>query len=619
MAYPEKLYRWTWDLKSPPAVLWRLVSDTARLNRDCGLPAFDVRAPAAGEPPAEPGVRRLRAVFHGIVLEWEEREFEWVQPVRYAVSRAFTRGPFARMVLSCELAARPGGGTTLAYEVRVMARNLAGALGVSLVIGTALRRVAERALRHYDDIASVVPEVPERSRSPLVSGGARQRLASIASRLVSEARQPAPLVGRLVDFVSTADDLAAVRMRPYHLADTWGAGRLETLDLFLHATRAGMLDFSWDVRCPHCRVSRRARTDLSAVTHDVHCDSCGADFTASFDRSVELTFTPNPSVRRVPRGEYCVGGPQVTPHVVAQRRLGPKEDLYMATPFRAGRYRVRARGLEAPHAFRVEAGGLPLVRIDLGPGHGHPEEPCVAPDGFLKVINTDAVRRLVVVERVAWSDPSVTAAAVTSRQSFRDLFAREILGPGERLPVGSITIVFTDLKDSTRLYSEIGDAPAFGRVLSHVDTLREAASSEGGAIVKTMGDAVMAVFTDPAAALRAMRKAQGALAAPPKPQSPLALRCSVHQGPCLAVGQNDRLDYFGTTVNVASRLCALSTGADIVISGAVLRDPGVAAFLAGPGVGLAVAPEASPLRAGGAAPFEFWRVTGPAFRSATAR
>jgi len=609
VASPEKLYRWKWDFKSPPGALWPLVSDTVRFNRDCGFPPLQVREPAKGDPPAEPGVRRLRAVYLGIVTEWEEREFEWVQPVRFAVSRAFTEGPFARMVQSCELTARPGGGTTLVYEIRVMTHNLVGAMLVSLFIGIKMRRTAERVVRHYDELAFVVPMVPERSRRPLVTRGARQRLASISSKLVSEARQPAPLVERLSDFVSTADDLAASTMRPYALADVWGAGRRETLDLFLHATRAGMLDFSWRVRCPFCRGTRHGHGALSGVSSEVHCESCGINFTANFDQSVELTFVPNPSVRRIPPAEYCLGGPQMTPQIVAQKRLSPKEDLYMATPFPVGRYRVRAPGLDVQHAFRIRSDGLPLVRIELGPGRAHAGEPVVAPDGFLKVLNVDTVRRLAVVERVAWSDQSVTAAAVTSRQIFRDLFAREMLRQGERISVGSIAIVFTDLKNSTQLYRDIGDAPAFGRILNHFDTIRSAASAEGGAIVKTMGDAVMAVFTEPAAAFRAMRRAQADLSAPDRERLPLALKCSIHQGPCLAIGQNDRLDYFGTTVNVGSRLCALSTGADIVISGPIQRDPDVAALLADPGKRLTARPDAAALGGVGESAFEFWRVT----------
>ena len=609
MAYPEKLYRWTWDLKSPPGVLWHLASNTARFNRDCGFPPFEVRPPAAGGPAAEPGVRRLRAVCHGIAAEWEEREFEWVQPARFAVHRVFTEGPFARMSLSCELSARAGGGTAIVYEVRVMPLTLLGAVLVSFFVGVRMRRAAERAFRHYDELACVVPEAPERSPTPLVSGGGRQRMASMASKLVSEARQPAPVVERLCDFVSTADDLALAKMRPYALADTWGAGRIDTLDLFLHATRAGMLDFSWEARCPNCRGAGRGKAGLSDVSGHVHCESCGIDFNADFDHSIELTFIPNPSVRRVPRADYCLGGPQITPHIVAQKRLGPKEDLYMATPFHLGRYRVRARGLDAPHMFSIQAGGSPIIRIELGPGRAHADEPVVAPDGFLKVINTDAVRRLAVVERVEWSDQSATAAAVTSRQTFRDLFAREILRPGERISVGSIAIVFTDLKNSTQLYREIGDAPAFGRVLGHFDTIRSAASEAGGGVVKTMGDAVMAVFTDPAAALRAMRRAQDALSNPPKGAAPLALKCAIHMGPCLAIGQNDRLDYFGTTVNVCSRLCSLSTGADIVVSGPVLQDPGVAALLSNPGGLLKARPDKAELRGAAGASFDFWRVT----------
>ncbi len=612
MAYAEKSYRWTWDLRSPPGALWHLVADTDRFNRDCGFPPFQVRAPAAGDPPAEPGVRRLRSTYLGIVSEWEEREFEWIQPVRFAVSRVFTKGPFARMILSCDLSARPGGGTTMVYEMSVKPLDPLGAIIATLFVGLRMRRTAERVFRHYDELAFVVPMVPERSASPFVTGGARQRLAAISSKLISEAHQPAPLVGRLSDFVSTADELNASKMRPYALADSWGSGRRETLDLFLHATRAGMLDFSWDVRCPHCRGSKFGKADMSSVSAETHCDSCGVDFTANFDQLVELTFIPNPSVRRVPRLTYCLGGPQVTPHVVAQKRLDPREDLYMAVPFPEGRYRVRARGTDVEHTFVIQVGGSALIRIELGQGHEPAGEPVVAPDGFLKVLNTDPVRRVALVERVAWSDQSVTASAVTSRQTFRDLFAREILRQGERISVGSVAIVFTDLKNSTGLYRDIGDAPAFGRVLSHFDVVRAAAADEGGAVVKTMGDAVMAVFADPAGALRAMRKAQAALSAPEKGRLRLVLKCGIHQGPCLAIGQNDRLDYFGTTVNVCSRLCALSTGADIVVSGPILRDPGVAALLADPAEGLTARRDASELRGIGEFPFEYWRVAAAA-------
>jgi len=603
-----KQYRWTWDLRAPPAALWPLVSNTDRFNRDCGFPPFEVRQPAEGEPPPEIGVRRLRSVYLGIVGEWEEREFEWVQPLRFAVHRAFSRGPLASMVQSCELSPNARGGTTLAYGMRVAPRNLLGAAIVPMAIGLRMRRTAERVLRRYDELARRGSRVSELHRPPSEAEHTRRRLSPISSRLVLEARQPRRLVERLCGFVSAADDLSASKMRPYALADSWGAGRRETLDLFLNATRAGMLDLSWEVLCPHCRGSRQGGPSLESVRSQAHCDSCGIDFTVNFDQSVELTFVPNPGVRRVPLLHYCVGGPQITPHVVAQRRLGPGECLYVAMSFPEGRYRLRTQGSGIQHAFRIERDGATAVAITLGPGPAPSTEPAIAPDGVLTVSNADVAERLAVIERVAWTDQSVTAAAVTSRQSFRDLFSREILRQGERISVGSMTVVFTDLKNSTRLYREIGDAPAFGRVLSHFDVLKAAVSQGGGAVVKTMGDAVMATFTEPIEALRAMRRAQVELARADGGQQPLALKCSIHQGPCLAISQNEHLDYFGTTVNLCSRLCSLSTGADIVVTGQVLRDAEVAALVADPASRLGTARDAAPLRGMGDAPFEFWRV-----------
>lgn len=175
-------------------------------------------------------------------------------------------------------------------------------------------------------------------------------------------------------------------------------------------------------------------------------------------------------------------------------------------------------------------------------------------------------------------DQAATAADVTARQEFRDLFAEEALRPGEHVSVGTLTVVFTDLRDSTRLYQEVGDAVAFGRVLEHFDLLRTCVADEGGAVVKTIGDAILAVFGHPGPAVRAVRAAQEAVAG----VDGLHLKAGIHTGPCIAVTMNDQLDYFGSTVNLAARLTPLSTGDDIVVSAAVHDDPDVRALLSDP-------------------------------------
>jgi class 3 adenylate cyclase len=141
-------------------------------------------------------------------------------------------------------------------------------------------------------------------------------------------------------------------------------------------------------------------------------------------------------------------------------------------------------------------------------------------------------------------------------------------------------VLFTDLRDSTKLYREIGDATAFGRVMNHFDVLKKAIAEHDGAVVKTIGDAVMGVFRCAADGVEAMLEAQHALAEPSDGSMPLQLKAGLHTGPCIAVTLNDRLDYFGSTVNLAARLEGLSSGNDVIISRSVYDDTQVHDLLA---------------------------------------
>lgn len=612
MPHPEQIFSWTWDFVSPPAALWPLVSNTDRFNRDCGYP------PVVVVPSTSPH-RRLRAVVMGIVIEWEERAFEWQEPWRYAVERNYSSGPVAHMLMRCDLAPRADGGTTLTYELRLTPANLLGRLALPLSIGRQARATTERVFRRYDEFAQHGLRVSQLAQKPVLAPGAPERLAAARTALARDAQQPADLVTRLAEYVTTSDDLASQRMRPYALADAWQADRRQTLKLFLHATRAGLLDFHWDVLCPHCRGAKATSATMGALNPEAHCDTCHVDFTANFDQSVELTFTPNAAIRRVPRVDYCVGGPQVTPHVVAQQLLPPGQSRPVVLALQPGRYRVRAPGLAAPLAFRIESGAGPAAEITLTAQFSVIGELSLAPGGTLTLTNPGETPQLAVVEHVAWSDQSTTAAEVTALQVFRDLFAREVLRPGGQVSVGSLTVIFTDLKNSTQLYKEIGDARAFGRVLTHFEILKAAVAAEDGAIVKTMGDAIMAVFSQPSAALRALVRAQRYLARPDDYQlpagistahapHPLALKAGLHHGPCIAINQNERLDYFGTTVNIAARLCALGTGEDLVLSAAVYHDPEVAALLAEYAKLLGTGSETKMLKGFGEEEFEVWRL-----------
>ncbi len=192
---------------------------------------------------------------------------------------------------------------------------------------------------------------------------------------------------------------------------------------------------------------------------------------------------------------------------------------------------------------------------------------------------------------------------MTTRQVFRDLFSSEALRPNEKVSVGKLTIVFTDLRGSTAMYQSVGDAPAFGMVMDHFDVLRDIVREHDGGIVKTIGDAVMAVFQEPADAVQAMLKAQQRVG---EGDQSLALRVGIHTGSCIAVNLNERLDYFGTTVNMAARLESKSDGTDVVLSDAVYNDPGVTDLLRD--TALDAEPFEQTLRGLGTAEYQLWRL-----------
>jgi class 3 adenylate cyclase len=147
-----------------------------------------------------------------------------------------------------------------------------------------------------------------------------------------------------------------------------------------------------------------------------------------------------------------------------------------------------------------------------------------------------------------------------------------VLAPGQQLAVRHVALVFSDLRGSTRLYEEIGDAAAYSRVNRHFDFIKDSVTRAGGAIVKTMGDGVMCAFAhldDALAVALAMQRDVAQWCAAEGIDPPLVLKLGVHAGPAIAMTANGRLDYFGRTVNVAARLGGQSRGGDVVLLGEV--------------------------------------------------
>jgi class 3 adenylate cyclase len=182
--------------------------------------------------------------------------------------------------------------------------------------------------------------------------------------------------------------------------------------------------------------------------------------------------------------------------------------------------------------------------------------------------------------------PFLTAKRLLTNQTFRDVYRTDTLEIDQRLKITSLTFLFTDLKGSTQLYERVGDLNAYDLVKAHFRVLHDIVAAESGAVVKTIGDAVMATFPTPdralAAALR-MRDGMRSLNDERKHED-LLLKIGIHEGPCLAVMLNDRQDYFGQTVNIASRVQNLADSRAIFATGSVVENPHASQLLRASGL-----------------------------------
>ncbi|HEX2696673.1 MAG TPA: DUF5939 domain-containing protein [Anaerolineales bacterium] len=565
----EYYFHWQWNFESSPEALWPFASDTNRFNRDTGQPPVELLG-------IEKGVRRARFKLPLINIQWDEEPFEWTFPNSFGIDRHYLNGPLIEMRVQAKLEPRPEGGSRVTYDTWMKPRFFLFGWGFPFAIGFIARRRFERAFRTYDRIAAKGGSVADILSHRGLSQRGRARFKSSSETMISNGVDPS-LVNRLEEFLDRADDLSLQHIRPYALADRWKVERRPVLEMFLHATRLGLLDMSWELLCPSCRGTTASNLHLGDVRSSSHCNTCNIDFTANFDHNVEVVFRPNAAVRDIQTTiEFCVGSPQRQPHIVLMQTLWPREELTFSPQLEEGRYSLRASGLSGSRGVMAVKDGSDSfeARASL---EGWPYgEAHVNLEPRVRLLNVTPEPQTFQIERTAWSDQAATAVDVTILQTFRDLFSTEVLRPGEELAVGSVTLMFTDLRDSTRLYRQIGDAPAFGRVREHFEVLESATNAEGGSIVKTMGDSVMAAFRSPVSAIKAIILAQKTLATR---NQGLWLKIGIHHGPCIVVNLNNRLDYFGSTVNIAARLPALSNGGEVIFSKAIRDDPDVNSFL----------------------------------------
>jgi adenylate cyclase len=569
-------FAWKIPIDAPPEKLWRYIADTNRINQYAGLPEFTFRY----VPEPDGGSRQIGETrYMGWRLQWDERPFEWIEGRYYEIVREYHNGPVRRFHTAVSV--HPSnGGSIVDQVITCEPRWFFAVPAIYYEIGYSARRRFQSAYRKIEkflqgDSDSPFIPVPRIAIPPGRVESIRQRLAS------APGRQWLP---RLIEAIETLPDEELDAMRPFVLADLWKADRREVLKLFLHASQAGLLDLSWDVICPGCRGAQERHASLKKMKTDAHCPACNIRYDANFAESVEITFRPNPSIRKIEVVRYCSGGPMNAPHIIAQQQIPARGSRALEMRLNPWKYTLRSLKLEDRTAIRttLEAGSS-TATIKIHRPTLEPRALELSPDVSLTLENNDDKDITLLLERATGNDNAATAAMVIAMSEFRSLFSEEVLSPDTPISVGAITLMFTDLKASTSLYENIGEAPAYALVRRHFDLLKETIARCDGTLVKTIGDAVMAAFFDPARAVEAAFEMHRAIAEDNAARGgapELALKMAIHHGPCIAVNLNEILDYFGTTVNIAARVQKESRGGDIVVTDETWHDAHVQQVLA---------------------------------------
>ncbi|HEX7651905.1 MAG TPA: DUF5939 domain-containing protein, partial [Verrucomicrobiae bacterium] len=553
------------ELPHPRAVVWPALSRTDWINRSVKLPAirYDV------EPLPEGGSKVIaRAKLFGIPLAWREYPFEWTEPEFHQVRRAFLTGPFESGVFGLRLEETPQGCLVRIFA-HFNAKNKVGVFLARRVIGPRTMQDMRHLVSHVGQhlagqAAQIFPGLPRAAVRMDALGKAIKQLA--------EEQLPADLVGRLEQWLIEAPDVELSHIRPFSMARHWRGDKWQVLRLFLHATRAGLLNLRWEVLCPNCRATRLPRnSSLMKLAASTHCDVCNIKFDAEFDRSVELKFSVHPAIRPCDESTYCLAGPGARPHIAAQICLEPNEKRVWSLPVTTRELKLRSVQVKQGRPLPA-VGGEIICQPETFEIQGS--------DTSFIVRNPNPFPIQVAVESGAGEEEILTAARATNWQEFRDLFAAEIISPAEQIVVGRQIVLFTDLRGSTAMYTKIGDAPAYALVRDHFRVLQQVIADHHGGVVKTIGDSVMATFSDLGEALNAARQMNLQLyEMDHKGRARLRLKCALHAGPCLAVNANDKLDYFGSVVNLAARLLEKCQGDDLVLADDVFHLAETQSFL----------------------------------------
>jgi class 3 adenylate cyclase len=581
-------------LPAPPELVWGLVADSDRWDRLVGLNPTRYRytkLDAEGQ--------QVRARIGGTTQSWGESEWiergEWLEGQHIHAMRQYMTGPFREGGFRAELSPE-GEGVRVSFTAYVAADK-----PLNTQLESRVLQAFDQALKHYFDALTRLlvrarmkgqldmdpaPAViqarrllgrtePDGSAFGL-RGLVQDKELELRAQRFASAPISSELRERMVRFAREAFDDELRQIHPFELARIWGFERRAVLQGFLHAARVGLYELQWQLECPMCRSGAQDVAGLENVTREGYCIDCDRSFSLDFASNVEAIFKVSPAIRAVASSSWCVGSPWFRPHILANFIVPPRGRREISLELPGGAYTLRTAMVRYRTGLPAHPGARLQVRLDpqalqVTAGQDEAGDSRVS----LVLVNETPHEEEFSIERADWAPEAALGRDVLSVPDFHDLFATEAPATGVELSIGSMVVLFSDLTGSTSLYEQLGDARAFALIEQHFRSVTQAVASHGGAVLKTMGDAVMATFPragDAFSAALEMVRATEQLHS----HHGLRLKVGIHEGPCLAVRANQRLDLFGTTVNLAARLQAQARGGQVVVLDRLFQHPDIA-------------------------------------------
>jgi len=417
---------------------------------------------------------------------------------------------------------------------------------------------------------------------------------------------------KILEYVYKAPKWKISNINPYEIANELCLDEETVIDWMLYSVYLGLFDMNWNTLCPYCGSIEHQHESLNHLETDFFCITCNVDIEGELDDKVEVAFIPKDIVRNTSfdpfenyenYSKYFFSNNLLLNPIKAEL-LAPFQGPFFIIEANSSKqveidigqndFRLISIDRHSQCFLKIDPNGVSNINV-VAIDNGFEKNEVLVQAGKIKVnLQNQAstsigikIHRLFdeeLMKKLGQHPTSfkrfLSGKEVLNRQLFRDLFPIQDLPSDLSLRIGDVTLLFTDLKGSTAMYEAKGDIEAYRLVKDHFEILTKAIRKHKGALIKTIGDAVMAAFSRPSDGLNAAIEMVAELNKYSKDSAQnVGLKLGLHKGAAIAVNANQSLDYFGRTVNIAARVQGEANSDEIWLSESMMSEKEIVELL----------------------------------------